>query len=321
MRLVMLGTGPFAVPTFRRLLASRHEVVALVTRPSRPVHGKTAAEANPMRAEANLRGLPVFDPEDINAPASRAMLAEFAADLFVVCDYGQILSPDTLNTARLGGINLHGSLLPKYRGAAPINWAVYRGETETGVTVIHMTPQLDAGPAVGVARLAIPPDATAADLEPMLAELGAPLVESCVDALSTGTARSIEQDSHLATKARRLRKSDGQVDWRRSAREIQNQVRALQPWPNTFTHWFRPGAEPLRVILDRVAVVSTNVVEAAESIVEPGTVVVADGDQLHIGTGDGQLAILGIQPAGKRRLSTAEFLRGYPVKSGDRFGE
>ena len=141
-----------------------------------------------MREVARERGLPIFEPESINTAEARGELARHAPDLFVVCDYGQILKPETLAIARLGGINLHASLLPKYRGAAPINWAVYHGERETGDTVIHMTPAVDAGPAIGQVRLAIGPDDTAADLEPRLAELGAPLVAGAIQQLVAGTA-------------------------------------------------------------------------------------------------------------------------------------
>ena len=172
MRLVMMGTGPFAVPTFRALLASPHEMLGLVTRPDKPAHRREKSPANPMREVALQHRLKVFEPESINSPEAQAWLGELAADLFVVCDYGQILSRDILSLARLGGINLHASLLPKYRGAAPINWAIYHGETETGVTVIHMTPQLDAGPCLVQHRTPIGPDETAPDLETRLAELG-----------------------------------------------------------------------------------------------------------------------------------------------------
>lgn len=314
MRVVMMGTGPFAVPTLKRLYDSRHEVVALFTRPVRPLHGKSQAEANPMRDTAVARGTTVHDPESINEPHARAVLASYRPDLLVVCDYGQILAPETLEIARYGGINLHASLLPKYRGAAPINWAIYHGETETGVTIIHMTPRIDAGPAIAQAATPIGAEETAAELEPRLAELGAPLVLDAIDAIEAGTAQAIPQDPALATRAPRLKKDLGQVDWSRSAEAIANQVRALQPWPKTYTFWHRPTGEPLRLILDRVHV------EPAEAVVTAGVVLEAAGDRLAIGTGQESLVVDAIQPAGKRVLSAAEFLRGYPVQSGERFG-
>jgi methionyl-tRNA formyltransferase len=314
MRILMMGTGPFAVPSFNRLYDSPHEVCALVTRPPRALHGKTRAEANPMREVAAARGTRVHEPASINTVAARAVLASYRADLFVVCDYGQILAPETLEMARLGGINLHASLLPKYRGAAPINWAIYHGETETGVTVIHMTPRVDAGPAIAQARVAIGPDETAAQLEPRLAELGAPLVIGAIDALASGTAAAIEQDPTLSTRAPRLTKELGRVDWSRSASAIRNQVRALDPWPKTYAFWHRGAGEPMRLILEKVRVLT-----APETSASAGTVISA-GPELVVATGAGGLAIEALQPAGKRVLSAAEFLRGYPLRAGDRFG-
>jgi len=313
LRVIMMGTGPFAVPTFRALLASHHDVRALVTRPPKALHGKSQADVNPMRVVAHECGLAIHEQESINVPYARAVLASYRPDVFVVCDYGQILAPDTLEIARLGGINLHASLLPKYRGAAPINWAIYRGEIETGVTVIHMTPRVDAGPAIAQASTPIAAEENAVELEGRLAELGAPLVLRALDELERGTAKPIEQDAAQASRAPRLKKELGQVDWQRGAAEIANQVRALVPWPKTYTFWQRPGGTPLRVILEKV-----RVVDAAG---EPGLVLEASGDQLVIATGQGGLVIEAIQPSGKRVMSAGEFLRGYPVRAGQRFGQ
>jgi methionyl-tRNA formyltransferase len=310
----MLGTGPFAVPTLRALYASPHEVLALVTRPSRPAIGKGPAPSNPMREFAAEHGTPILEPESINTPEARAALADYRPDLLVVCDYGQILKPETLAIARLGGINLHGSLLPKYRGAAPINWAIFHGENETGVTVIHMTPKLDAGPAIAVARTEIGGDETAADIEPRLAQLGAPLVLEAVAELAAGRAQPLEQDPRQATLAPRLKKSDGQVDWSRPALSIRNQVRAFEPWPKTYSFWQRNDGEPLRLILDRVEV------EHYPVDVGPGTVIEAIGERLLVSTGQDALRLVRVQPSGKRVLSAGEFLRGYRVQPGDRFG-
>jgi methionyl-tRNA formyltransferase len=295
------------------LYNSRHEVLALFTRPVRELHGKTQAEANPMRDTALARGTTVHDPESINTPHARSVLASYHPDLLVVCDYGQILAPETLEIARYGGINLHASLLPKYRGAAPINWAIYRGETETGVTIIHMTPRIDAGPAIAQAATPIGERETAVELESRLAELGAPLVLASIDAIEAGTAQAIPQDPALATRAPRLKKELGLVDWSRPATDIANQVRALQPWPKTYTFWQRPAGEPLRLILDRLHVEPATISQA-------GVVLEAAGDRLVIGTGQNAVVVDFIQPAGKRVLSAAEFLRGYPVRPGERFG-
>ncbi|HUY88899.1 MAG TPA: methionyl-tRNA formyltransferase [Pirellulales bacterium] len=314
MKLVIMGTGPFAVPTFRALYDSPHEVLALVTQPERAQRGGREPPKNPMRLAAEQYGTPILDPENINTDEVRAELARFEPELFVVADYGQILASETMAVAPRGGINLHGSLLPKYRGAAPINWALYNGDAETGVTVIHMTPRVDAGPCLAQSRTAIDTHENAVELERRLAALGAPLVCRTIDDLAAGHARPLPQDRSLASPARRLRKTDGQIDWSRTAQQIKNQIRALEPWPKTYTFWRRQGGDALRLILGRCLVLS-----AANSAVEPGTVIAAERGELAIATGSGALAILELQPAGKRLLGAEEFLRGYPVRAGDRF--
>ncbi len=315
MKLVMMGTGPFAVPTFEKLYTTGHEVQALFTQPSRPLQGKkNKLHPNPMRDVALAHETPVYTPESVNTPEAQRQLRELAPDLLVVCDYGQILAPETLLAASHGGINLHASLLPKYRGAAPINWAIYHGEKETGNTVIHMTPRIDAGPAIAQQRTPIGPDETADELERRLAELGADLTIQAMEQVFAGTAAPIEQNNQQVTRARRLRKSDGEVDWTRTAEQICNQVRAFCVWPKTYTHWLRPDKEPLRVTLTKVEA------ESSASGGEPGEVIEAADGRLTIATGAGAITIGELQPAGKRPMAAAEFLRGYPVQVGERFG-
>ncbi len=311
MRVLMFATGPFALPTFEALYAAGHEVAALVTQPARPgvAHGTPA-----LRAAAARHGTPIEEPQRVNEAGVCQRLAAYRPDVLVVADYGQILARDVLSIAPLGGINLHGSLLPRYRGAAPINWAIYHGEQRTGVTVIHMTPAVDAGPILAQAETIIGPDETAPQLEARLAELGAPLVVQALQQLERGVAHPRPQDPSLATPARRLRKSDGQVDWTRPATAIYNQVRALEPWPRTYTWWHRRG-KPLRLILAAV-----RPVQAERPAVPPGTVVRADPSGLLVSTGEGLLSLHAVQPEGKRVLEVGAFLRGYPVRAGDRFG-
>ena len=329
MRLIMMGTGPFAVPTLRALYNTRHGVVALTTAPLRTHRGKPVEPISSIRQVAEQHGTPIFDPEDVNAPASLAELGDYRADLLVVCDYGQILAPATLAAARHGGVNLHASLLPKYRGAAPINWAIYHGEIETGATVIHMTPQIDAGPCIAQARAAIGPDESAADLEPRLAELGARLICETIDRLEAGRVEAIPQDAALAGKAPRLKKTDGLVDWSRPAAAIKNQIRALEPWPKTYTFWHRPGGPPVRLILGPASVVQplwcgrpacTGASETPAPQVIPGTILEAAGHRLVIAAGEDAVMPANVQPAGKRPMAIDEFLRGHHVRPGDRFG-
>lgn len=311
-----MGTGPFAVPAFRQLLQSPSDQVAgIITRPARKAKGRTKL-SHPVAELAVECGLPHHSPEDINSPAGHAIVAAWNPDLLVVCDYGQILSSDTLALATRGGINLHGSLLPKYRGAAPVNWAIYHGDAETGVTVIHMTPKLDGGPCLAVARTAIGAEETAAELEPRLAQLGvAPVMES-VERLRDWDGQTVLgelQDPGQATRAPRLKKSDGHLDWSRSASEIVNQYRAFQPWPAVHCE-FPSKRGPLRLILSQLRPASP----LPENAGAPGTVVRAD-DALWVACGQGAVAIGQVQPAGKRMMPAEEFLRGHPLRPGQPF--
>jgi methionyl-tRNA formyltransferase len=319
MKLLMMGTGPFAVPTFRWLLDSGHEVAALVTRPVPAPAGRRKGPANPMRDVADARGLTVFDPPDVNAAEVRQQLTQLGAELLVVCDYGQILSVDTIAVAAKGGINLHASLLPRYRGAAPINWAILDGQQETGVTVLHITPRLDSGPNLVQLQTPIGEQEDAVELERRLAVLGVDAVRQALPLLEDWdgqTPLGVPQDHSRATRAPRLKKHDGWVDWSRSARQIYNQVRALKPWPGTFTDWCTLYGPATRLILDWVRVVETQVPLG----VPPGQIESVDKDHLRVATGDQLLAIERIQPAGKRPMSIDEFLRGHHMSPGQMLG-
>ena len=334
MRLLVLGTGPFAVPMFQSLLDSPHQVAALVTRPTPPAKGREKAPINPMRDAAQQRGMPVHAPASINSEEGQSLLRQLEPELLVVCDYGQILSPEVLAIAPLGGINLHASLLPKFRGAAPVQWALLQGESETGVTVIHMTPRLDGGPILVVRPTPILSDETHPQLEERLAELGIEPVHEAIGLLAKWDRTSslgTRQDASQATKAPRLKKEHGAIDWTRSAEQIRNQVRALKPWPGTYTFWQRPGHEPLRFVIDQVSILGRGLRAAARIAGltpeqaalggdQPGQVVVSDGKQLIVATGDGGLSISALAPAGKRHMTVEEFLRGYHIREGDVLG-
>ncbi len=321
MKIILFGTGPFAVPSFQSLIESSHEVLALVTRPITDAGNRRKTAENPTRDLAEAHGLVVFDPPSCNDEPFVEKLSAFAADLFVVCDYGQILSRECLAAARLGGINLHGSLLPKYRGASPINWAIYHGDTQLGVTIIHMTARLDGGPCLAVASMHVTIEQSAADVEPLLAELGIAPVHRAIEILEQWDGESLIgeiQDQKRATKAPRLTKTDGQIDWSRSAREIVNQIRAFQPWPGTYTHWQAEHLkQPLRLIVHSATAIETS--ESGLPNLRPGQVAICDKDRLLIQTGDGYLSIKLLQPAGKRVMPIEEFLRGHRPSIDDRF--
>ncbi len=320
MRIIMMGTGPFAVPTFDSLLASEHEVVVLVTRPTPPTRSRSKPPPNPMREFAESRGIQVLAPEDINSEAAATQLESLRPDLYVVCDYGQILSNDALSIPPLGGINLHGSILPKYRGAAPVHWAVMNGDEQTGITVIHMTPKLDGGPVLTVRTTPIGEHETTEQLEPRLALIGVEAVHEAIKMLESWDNESPlgeKQDPALACRAPRLKKADGAVDWSQSATQIYNKFRALKPWPGSFTQWERPNGQTLRLILDDMRMADTSPPEGAET----GSVLVAEGDNLEVVTGDGVIRVTQVQPAGKRVMAVDEFLRGCPIPVGDRLGD
>ena len=317
-----MGTGPFAVPMFRALVDSPHQIVGLITRPTPPSKGREKSSPNPMQDAAIAHGVPVHAPANINSDEGQSLLNSLAPELLVVCDYGQILSPEILAIPALGGINLHASLLPRYRGAAPIQWAIFNGDLETGVSVIHMTPRLDAGPILTVRQTTIGADETHPELEDRLARLGIEAVQEAIATLMSWNRTSdvgARQDAALASKAPRLKKEQGAIDWSRSARQIHDQVRAFKPWPASFTYWLRPGHESLRLVADQVRVIA-DATEATTTKSEPGTVLISDGKQLLIATGEQALSLTSLQPAGKRLMPVGDFLRGYAVREGDRFG-
>lgn len=318
-RIIMLGTGDFALPTFEHLCATGHTVVQLITQPDRPQGRKQELVPSPIKRSAQSRGIPVFQPEDVNAAGSVAAVRELSPDLLVTAAYGQILSPELLAVPRLGGINLHGSVLPAYRGAAPVARAIERGETESGVTVILMSPRIDAGGMLKVARTPIGPDETAGELEDRLAVLGAPLVAEAVLALASGTATLLPQDRKMVTKAPKLRKEDGLVDWTRPAQAVHDLVRAMQPWPiaSTFVrraHQVDPDAGPERLILHKTRPLGEPTGRA------PGEVVESLGGRLVVAAGQGAVEVLVVQVAGKRPMPAADYLRGHPLFPGDRMG-
>src|SRR5262249_8653982 len=252
MRIVMMGTGTFAEPTFQALLAGRHEVVGLVTQPDRAAgqeRGSTRQTGVGMKQIALDRNVPVVQPESINTPEGVARLTELRPDLLVVAAYGQILSNDVLAVAPLGGINVHASLLPKYRGAAPIAWAIYHGEQRTGVTIIRMSVRLDAGDMLAQEAIDILPDETAGELEARLAPLGARLAVEVIEKLAQGPVAGLPQDQSQLTKAPKLKKEHGLIGWSREAEQVCNQIRAMQPWPTAYTFLHREGQPPLRLIL------------------------------------------------------------------------
>jgi len=321
MRLVMMGTGLFAEPTLEALLTGPHPVVGLVTQPDRAVgaeRGSTRQTGRGMKTIAQEHGVPVLQPESINTPEGVAALRELQPDLLVVAAYGQILSRDVLTVPPQGGINVHASLLPKYRGAAPIAWAIYHGEEQTGVTIIKMSISLDAGDMLAQEATDIGPNETAGEVEARLAPLGARLALQMIEQIENGTVQGRKQDPSQVTKAPKLRKENGLIDWGRSAEQVCNQIRAMQPWPTPYTFWHRSGQPSLRLLILRAVARPRREDEPTAS---PGEILVpGELKRLHVAAGDGVVEVLELQPAGKRRMTAEEFLRGRKPQSGDRLG-
>jgi methionyl-tRNA formyltransferase len=350
LRILFFGTPDFAVPTLDALLESRHTVVGVVTQPDRPRgRGHKTSDA-PVKARARAAGLPVLQPERLKDPAFMDALKAFDADLGVVAAYGKILSDAVLATPRLGMINVHASLLPHYRGAAPIHRAVIAGESETGVTIMRVVKALDAGAMIDTVRRPIGPNETSQEVERDLARLGAGLLVDVTNALAEGRATETPQDDAAASYAHRLTKDDGIVDWSWPAFRIHNLIRGLHPWPHAFT--FHEGqrlillrsqveyrGDPKRVARhesesgpphepgttdlhepEGVALGESRGVAPASPPGVAGTIVEAAGDRLLVATGAGALQLLNVQAEGKRPMSAREFLAGHKIAPGDRLG-
>ena len=311
LRVVFFGTPEFAVPTLQGLHESRHPVVGVVTQPDRARGRGHKAQAGAVKQFAERADLPILQPEKLRDPSFLDALRALGADLGVVAAYGKILTNAVLAVPPRGLINVHASLLPKYRGAAPIHRAVMAGDLETGVTIMRVVEALDAGPMLVAVGRAIGEDETSVEVERGLAAIGARALVEAVDALAEGRAVETPQDDGAATYARKIERADGIIDWSRSAREIHNQIRGLYPWPHAFT-----DLQGERTILLRSVVHDRTPVSAQ---LAPGTVLLAKGDDLHVQTGAGVLALLELQREGRRPMPTREFLAGRPIASGDRF--
>lgn len=310
LRIVFFGTPDFAAPTLQALHQSRHRVVGVVTQPDRPRGRGQKSQPGSVKELALQQGIPVLQPERLRDEALLDSLRALDADLGVVAAYGRILTDAVLHVPKLGLINVHASLLPRYRGAAPIHRAVMAGERETGVTIMRVVQALDAGPMIAKVSRAIDPGETSSDVERDLARLGATALVEAVDALADGRATELPQDESQATYARKLEKSDGIIDWSRPASEIHNQIRGLHPWPHAFS-----DLEGARIILLKSEVERG----LPGTRAEPGGILDAHADQLRVHTGDGVLRLLSLQREGRRPLSAREFLAGRRIQPGARF--
>jgi methionyl-tRNA formyltransferase len=310
MRLVFMGTPDFAVASLEALLKSDDSVVGVVTQPDRPKGRGQILTASPVKLLAQREQIPFLQPLKMKDPEFLQALAGWKPELIAVAAFGRILTPMILSIPSLGCINVHGSLLPKYRGAGPIQWAIINGETETGITTMLMDEGMDTGAMLLQESIPIMPDDTADTLSSRLAELGGRLLVETIAQLKAGTLSPQPQDASQATFAPLLKKEDGSIDWTLPATALANRVRGLSPWPGAYTtiaggdRWTIWRARALPGPVTR----------------PPGTIIALTTDAIHVATGEGILAVMELQPTNSRRMAASQYLTGHPTAVGSQLG-
>jgi methionyl-tRNA formyltransferase len=306
MRLVYMGTPTFAVTPLLAIVKAGHEIVGVVTRTDKPAGRGRAMAAPAVKTEALQLRLAVYQPGRVREPEFLEVLRQLNPDVIVVAAYGQILPSAILSLPRHGCINIHASLLPAYRGAAPINWAIINGERETGITIMHMDEGMDTGAILLQESIPVEPQDTAGALTEKLSVLGAKLITEALPEIVSGALKPVAQDNARATMAPLLKKEDGLIDWSLPARDIHNRVRGLTPWPGAYT--FLDG--------NMIKLIRTEVVTGS---VAAGTIS-ADGTVLEVGTGKDVIRVISLQPAGRKSMTAGDFLRGHRGVKGKKFG-
>lgn len=303
MRILFMGTPEFAVPSLRALHRAGHQIVGVFTQPDKPKNRGMKLAASPVKEYALAEGIPVFQPATLRGGEALEDMKRLAPQLIVVAAYGKLLPDDVLALPDLGCINVHSSLLPKFRGAAPIHWAILAGERETGVTIMHMSHDLDAGDVILQKGTEIGPNETAPELYGRLAEMGGELVLQAVERLEEGTAQRVAQNESLVTLAPMLTREMSPMDFSRAAQALHDQVRGLLPWPAATTTL---GGVRCKVLASRLTGETTSIA--------PGGVVQADKGGLKLACGDGRvLELVSLQPDGKKPMAAAAFLMGHPL--------
>lgn len=314
MKIVFMGTPDFAAGALEAILEAGHEVTCVVTQPDKPKGRGKEMQHTPVKQCAMRWRLPVFQPVKIKMPEAVAKLREYEADIFVVVAFGQILSQEILDMPRLGCVNIHASLLPKYRGAAPIQWAILNGEEETGVTIIQMDAGVDTGGMFTKKAVKIEHTDTGETLHDKLCAVGARLIVETLPQIEQGTVSAAAQDDTQSSYAKMLNKSMGCIDWSRPAAVIERQIRALNPWPSAYS-----------IYRGKTIKIWEAEIQPAETMPEgepkPGVVTAVEKDTVKIMTGNGLLCLGSIQLEGRKRMSVKEFLLGYQVIPGEKLGE
>lgn len=310
MKVLFLGTAEFACPSLEALLASPHEVIGVVTQPDRPRGRGQKTIPTPVKSLAQKAGLPVLQPEKIRDPAFLKVLDSIQPELMVVVAYGQILSAPVLAVPPRGCVNVHGSVLPKYRGAAPIVRAILSGETRTGITTMFMDPGMDTGPTLLTEEAEIGEEDTAGTLHDRLSRMGARLLLRTLEGLETNTLTPKPQDHSRATLAPKIEKEEARIRWSAPARQTFNQIRAFDPWPGAFTLW---AGRNLKLFRPRL-------IEGGAQE-RPGTILQASDEGLLVAASQGVLLVREAQLESRPRMRVSDFLRGNPLAAGERLGE
>ena len=309
MKVIFMGTPEFSVGTLEALIQAGHQVVLAVTQPDKPKGRGGKMQFPPVKEKALQYGIPVFQPRRVREKENIEELQKYQADVIVVVAFGQILPKEILEMTPYGCINVHASLLPSYRGAAPIQWAVLNGEKVSGVTTMQMDEGLDTGDMLLKTEVPLEADETGGSLHDKLAQAGAKLCVETLDGLKAGTVIPEKQGDSPTAYASMLKKEMGEICWTRSAKEIERLIRGLNPWPSAYTGW---NGKVMKIWEAKV--------QEGESKAEPGTVVMVEKDGFLVETGEGQLKVTALQIPGKKRMDAAAFLRGYPIETGTKLG-
>ena len=310
MNVVFMGTPDFAVPSLKCLIESKHDVISVITQTDKPKGRKGEPEAPPVKNVALAAGLPVIQPENVNSEQSIEKLEKLNPDVIVVVAFGQKISDKILSLPKHKCVNIHASLLPKYRGAAPINWAIVRGEKETGITTIIMTNKMDAGDVIVRKSLTIGPEETAGELADRLSVLGAETLLESLMQIETGNAKYTQQDEGLVSLAPKIKKEDGLIDWNQGEEKVHDFVRGMNPKPSAYTFLAKNNSKERIIILKTERDNSSN----NGTVIAPGTIMEISSQGIRVSTGNGSIWIKEVKPEGKRMMSAAAFSRGNDLK-------
>ncbi len=304
MNIVFMGTSKFAVPALQKLIESEHRVLAVITKPDKPKGRGQQIQASAIKEVALEHDLFLYQPADLKNEDFMRALRALSPDIIVVVAYGNKLSNTILELPRYYCLNIHPSLLPKYRGPAPVARTLMKGEKVTGVCILKVTEKMDAGPILGVAPCDVPPEANTPEMEDILSRMGAELLLEVMDQVKERSAMEILQVEREATYAKKFEKKDGRIDWRKSSNHIHNFIRALQPFPCAFAFWKKN-----RVLIHKVRPLPSKRPDR-----RPGTILSVDKDMIRVACSDGEVGLLELQPQNKRKMTAAEFINGYGAK-------